>query len=537
MAEQQEEQEEPAHGRVVERRCDVLIVGGGPAGLAAALQLGRQHRSVVVVDAGEPRNAPSAHVHGYLGLDGSPPLEIAAKARADVRSYGGEVLDGRVVDVLAGADGEFRAELTGGHAVVARKVLLATGLVDVLPDIDGVASQWGRGVIHCPFCHGYEFRDERLVLIVTNHMGLHPAKLFAHLTAQLTVVVHEPGVVDAAELEVLRGAGVSVVESQVQRVVENDNGQVAGLELSDGSVLDADAVVVGPRFRVCDDGFASLGVATVPHFSGLGEAVGVDEMGATSVAGVYAAGNVAEPTQQVLDAAANGSLVGAMIALALAEEDLRAPTRTSFKEADWDRRYCGDRIWSGNPNGTLVVELESTPPGRALDVGAGEGGDALWLAERGWQVTATDVSSRALEGIEAEAEHRSLAVDTHHADANETGAFDDLGPFDLVTAFYASIPCTPEDRALRNVLQAVATGGTLLVVGHDLEPMRAPIDTRTQSRMFDAGAFVGVDDFARAVDAGPDWTIDVHEKRPRPAGAASASHHVDDIVLRARRTG
>ena len=113
--------------------------------------------------------------------------------------------------------------------------------------------------------------------------------------------------------------------------------------------------------------------------------------------------------------------------------------------------------------------------------------------------------------------------------------FDDVGAFDLVTAFYASIPRTPEGRAIENLLNAVAVGGTLLVVGHDPEPMRAPLDTRTQSRMFDAGAFVGLDDFAAAVDVDPDWTIEVHEKRPRPAGAASASHHVDDIVFRARR--
>ena len=362
--------------------------------MAAALQLGRQHRSVVVVDAGEPRNAPAAHMHGYLGLDGTPPPEMAARARAEVRSYGGEVLDGRVVDIVAVDDGGFRAELTGGHAVVARKVLLATGLVDVLPEIDGVASQWGSGVIHCPFCHGYEVRDQRVVLVLTHHLGLHPATLFAHLTAELTVVVHQPRVVADADLGWLRAAGVTVVETQVERLVEGDRGQVTGVELSDGTVLDTEAVVVGPRFEVCTDGFASLGVATTEHPSGLGDVVEVDDMGATPVAGVYAAGNVVDPAQQVLQAAASGSLVGAMIAVALAEEDLAGSTRSSFNEADWDQRYGGDRIWSGNPNGTLLVEIDSMPPGRALDVGAGEGGDALWLAGQGWDVTASGPRAR-----------------------------------------------------------------------------------------------------------------------------------------------
>lgn len=520
--------------RSVERECDVLVVGGGPAGLAAALQLAHQHRSVIVVDAGEPRNAPAARMYGYLGLDGTPPREMVELGRADVRRYGAEVLDGRVVDITEVESG-FRAGLTGGNAVRARKVVLATGLVDVLPDIDGVAEQWGSGVIHCPFCHGYGVRDQQLVLIATHRMGLHPASLFAHLTDRLTVVVPEPDKVDGDELDALRSAGVTVVDKRVERLIVDD-GVLRGVAVAGGGVLDADAVVVVPTFRVNTDGFGGLGVEVADHPAGIGDHVVADQMGATSVTGVYAVGNVTDASQQVLHAAAHGSKVGAMVAFALASEDLGGRERRSFNEADWDRRYGGDQIWSGNPNGTLVNEVESLAPGRALDVGAGEGGDAIWLANQGWKVTATDVSGRALAGVEAEAVRQGLAVEVHHVDANTPRAFAAVGQFDLVSSFYPAIPRTADDRALHNVLDAVAPGGTLLVVHHDMTPMRAPIDTREHSRMFDPGGFVSVDDFALAVTAEPGWTIEVHATRPRPAGAASGAHHVDDVVLRARRS-
>ncbi|MBN2359040.1 MAG: NAD(P)/FAD-dependent oxidoreductase, partial [Deltaproteobacteria bacterium] len=145
----------------VERHCDVAVIGGSAAGLAAALQLGRQRRSVIVIDAAEPRNASAEHMHGYLGREGLPPAELAAAGRAEVRSYGTEVLTGRVQHVTRTPDGRFRAELATGSAIVARRVLAATGLVDELPDIDGLSQHWGRDVIHCPFCHGFEVRDRR----------------------------------------------------------------------------------------------------------------------------------------------------------------------------------------------------------------------------------------------------------------------------------------------------------------------------------------------------------------------------------------
>jgi len=220
----------------------------------------------------------------------------------------------------------------------------------------------------------------------------------------------------------------------------------------------------------------------------------------------------------------------AVTALAAAAPDTG---RYAANEADWDHRYDGEQMWSGNPNGSLVAQVSALPPGRALDVGAGEGGDAIWLAEQGWSVTASDISRRALDRVAGEAARRGLHLDYLHADANAADAYP-RSSYDLVSAQYASIPRTPDGRAVRTLLAAVAPGGTLLVVSHDLTPLRTPIDTATQSRMFDPDAYVRVEDFLGVLSASPDWEIEVNELRDRPPGAASA-HHVHDVILQARR--
>ncbi len=519
--------------RIVERHCDVAVVGGSAAGLAAALQLGRQRRSVIVVDAGEPRNAPAAHMHGYLGRDGHAPSELTSIGREEVRSYGVEVLDGRVTQVSRIDDTRFRVELVGGHSLVARRVLAATGLVDELPDIPGVAEHWGHGVVHCPFCHGYEVRSRRIVQIVTHPMGLHPAAVWAHLADHLTVVLHSDVDVDATQIEALEMGGVTVLAGQVTGVTTGANGKVDGIELAGQGPIQADAIAVGPRFRVRAEPFAPLGLEPSEHPTGAGDHLEADANGQTSIRGVYAAGNLEDPSHQVLNAAADGSRVGAMIAFDLAHEDLGSDRR-SANQLDWDHRYEEQPMWSGNPNGSLVNELTNLSPGRALDVGAGEGADAIWLAEHGWKVTATDISAPALDRMSAEAGRRGLDIESTIVDANDADAFEPAG-FDVVTAMYASIPRTADRRGVGNLLRAVAPGGTLLVVSHDLAPMRQPVDIAIESRAFDPDAYVRVEDFVGAVTGAPGWEIEVHETQARPKGSATDAHHVDDVVFRARR--
>ena len=150
---------------------EVVIVGGGAAGLSAALVLGRARRRVAVIDAGEPRNAPAAHMQGFLSRDGMPPSELLAAGRAEVTGYGVEIINDRVVDIEPG----FTVTLGNGHTLTARRILLATGVSDELPDIDGVWERWGKDLLHCPYCHGWEVRDQPLGVL-----GSSPARSNTH---------------------------------------------------------------------------------------------------------------------------------------------------------------------------------------------------------------------------------------------------------------------------------------------------------------------------------------------------------------------
>src|SRR5690349_11858523 len=201
---------------------DVVVVGGGAAGLSGALALARSRRSVLVVDAGEPRNAPAGHVHNYLGREGTPPAELYAAGRAEVASYGGTVVDGCVASAR-GSVGDFVVELAGGRTVRARRLLVTTGLVDELPDVPGVAQRWGRDVLHCPFCHGWEAQDQAIGILATGPMAMHQALMWRQLSADVTVFAHTgPGFGDD-ELEQLAARGIRVVDGEVaELVVEGD---------------------------------------------------------------------------------------------------------------------------------------------------------------------------------------------------------------------------------------------------------------------------------------------------------------------------
>ena len=506
-----------------QRWCDVVVIGGSAAGLAGALMLARSRRSVIVVDGGEPRNAPAAHMHGYLGYEGKAPADLIAAGRDEVRSYGVEILPGRVDAVER--DGErFVARLTGG-TVSARKVLVATGAVDELPAIDGLADHWGDQVIHCPYCHGWEVRDQRVVVIATNPMAAHQAGLFRQLTDRVTVVVHDPEAVGGdglASLADLAGHGVEVLTDRAVRVVATD-GRLTGVELRDGRVVEADAVAVATFIRARADMLTPLGLEPTVHPMGIGTSIEVGETGATALRGVYAAGNVANLMLQVLPAAAAGSMSGAVINAELVHDDLAGASAPK----EWDLRYgADDHVWSGNPNGTLVVEIDGVEPGRALDVGCGEGADAVWLAERGWSVVALDVAESALDRATAAALSHGVSIETVCAELPAAG----LEPvsFDLVSVFYPAIPRTPSAEAIDVLLDVVAPGGTLLVVGHTFDDH----EHHDHTPAFDSKAYVQVDDVAARLDPAH-WTIEEHAVRDRPAGHATPHHR--DTVLRATK--
>ncbi|GAB3038563.1 methyltransferase [Nocardioides flavus (ex Wang et al. 2016)] len=516
------------------RTFDVVVVGGGAAGLSGAMALGRSRRSVLVIDAGEPRNAPAAHAHNYLGREGIAPRELLEAGRREVAQYGVEVVADRVVG-LSGAVDDFLVTTAGGRRFGARRVLVTGGVVDDLPDVPGLAERWGTDVLHCPYCHGWEVRDQRIAVLATSPLAAHQALLFRQLSDDVVVVVHDGVALPEEETERLGAIGVRFAHGTPREVVA-DGGTLVGLRLADGSVLERDAVVVASQPHVRADFLGPLGIEPKPfemHGLVLGSVLDVEPTGATSVPGVFAAGNATDVSMILVASAAHGTRVGAWINAELASADATRAVRDLhdgfFERPAWEERYSGERVWSGRVNVQLAAEAPSLSPGRALDVGCGEGGDAIWLASQGWRVTAVDFADAALARV---AEHAAEAgvgerVETRRLDVR---SFDPAGEtWDLVTSHFFHLPGGGMPDVVRRLASAVAPGGTLLVVGH------APEDVHSGLRHGHHAFMHTAEDLVPALPE--DFVVEVCESRPRVQAHPGSGEEVAvaDTVLRARR--
>ncbi|SDF77215.1 Thioredoxin reductase [Lentzea fradiae] len=279
---------------------DAVVIGGGAAGLNGAVMLARSRRSVVVVDSGTPRNAPAGGVHGMLGLDGIPPAELLERGRAEVRRYGGQVRSGQVVGAKPDGDA-FTVTLADGVELHARRVLVATGLRDVLPDVPGLAEHWGRGVVHCPYCHGWEVRDEPIGVLSSPHHAV----LFRQLTDDLVFFANGTELDDETRAKL---GGIRVVETPVA-AVESTKDAITGVRLVDGEVVPRRVIAVATKMFARTEGVEGLGlpVEDTPH----GRRFVSGMAGTTPVKGVWVAGNATDLTAQVGASAAAGALAGA----------------------------------------------------------------------------------------------------------------------------------------------------------------------------------------------------------------------------------
>ncbi|MCM3662232.1 NAD(P)/FAD-dependent oxidoreductase [Georgenia satyanarayanai] len=310
------------------RTVDAVVIGGGAAGLNGALMLARSRRSVVVIDGGTPRNAPADAVHGLLGLDGTPPAELYRRGREEVRGYGGTVVTGTVAaaapaDPSSEGDPRFAVMLTDGRELTARRLLVATGALDVLPDVPGLADHWGRGVVHCPYCHGWEVRDEPIGVLAVGPASVHQALLFRQLTDDLVYLTRGTELDDEARAR-LAVLDVRVVEEPVTEVVADTGGAIAGVLLAGGSMVERRVLAVGTSLLPRLDGLEALGLPVEELPGGMGRRVVSGMAGTTEVPGVWVAGNVTEPMAQVGASAAAGAMAGAHINAHLAAADADA---------------------------------------------------------------------------------------------------------------------------------------------------------------------------------------------------------------------
>lgn len=302
------------------KKYDVVIVGGGAAGLSAALMLGRSRRSVVVVDGGEPRNAPAHGVHGFLSRDGISPAELLRAGRAEAGSYGGQIVNGQVVSAER-SDEAFALTLQDGRVIRGRRLLITTGLVDELPDIPGLRERWGKDVLHCPYCHGWEVQDQAIGILGTGQFAAFQALLFRQWSSNITLFLNDSAQPTDVELEQLAARGITVIDGAVS-AIRAEQGELSGVELENGEVVAVRAVVVAPRFMARTSAFAGLGLTPAPHPMGMGEFLESDADGATRVRGVWAAGNVTDLRAQVLSSAAGGAWTAVAINSDLMAEEL-----------------------------------------------------------------------------------------------------------------------------------------------------------------------------------------------------------------------
>lgn len=301
-------------------RYDVVVVGGGAAGLSAALVLGRARRRVAVVDAGSPRNAPAAHMQGFLSRDGMPPADLLAAGRAEVGGYGVELIEDRVVGIEAGFD----VRLAGGQVLNARRILVATGVRDELPEIPGVRERWGRDLLHCPYCHGWEVRAQPIGVLGTGPGSVPHALLVRQWSDDVVFFAHTLEL-SSGELDQLRARGVRVVSGAIARlVVEAD--RLTGVELIDGRLIPRTAVFIRPVNRPHADGLLT-GLGCDVDVAGF---VIVDATGRTSTIGVWAAGNVVDPRLQVIASAGAGSAAAIAINADLVQDDVERAVEGRF---------------------------------------------------------------------------------------------------------------------------------------------------------------------------------------------------------------
>ncbi|MEV7723672.1 NAD(P)/FAD-dependent oxidoreductase [Streptomyces sp. NPDC087917] len=307
---------------------DVVVIGGGAAGLNGALMLARSRRSVVVIDSGTPRNAPAEAMHGFIVLDGTPPAELLGRGREQVRHYGGRVVFGEVTAAEPAApsgDGDLRFTVTlaDGRTLTARRVLVATGLRDGLPDVPGLAEHWGRGVVHCPYCHGWEVRDEPIGVLAVGPASVHHALLFRQLTDDLVYFTRGTELDEDTRAR-FAARDIRVVDTPVGEVVTAADGSLAGVRLTDGGLVERRALAVVTTMWARAEGLGGLGLPMEDLSDAMGRRFTSAVAGSTDVPGVWVAGNATDTTAQVGASAAAGALAGARINALLAAADTDA---------------------------------------------------------------------------------------------------------------------------------------------------------------------------------------------------------------------
>lgn len=295
---------------------DCVIVGGGIAGLSAALTLGRARRRILVCDRGNPRNAPATEAHTFFTRDGTPPLELLKIGREQLKPYKTVEFQITGVKEIKKTGAQFEAIFDNGVTVKSRKILLAFGVRDEFPPIENFGEFWGKTVFHCPFCHGFEVRDQPLAVVGSGEAAIEMAGLLRSWSRDLAVCTNGAGKISAADRKLLEKHGVIVREEKIVRF-EGANGHLENIVFETGAKLARRGMLIRLKQHLRSDLAEKLGcdLTDTGHIK-------ISVFGETSAAGVYAAGDATSPMQSIAVAVAQGSVAaGAGINRFLSQED------------------------------------------------------------------------------------------------------------------------------------------------------------------------------------------------------------------------
>lgn len=289
------------------KNFEVIIIGGSYAGLSAAMALGRSLRRVLVIDSRLPCNKQTPHSHNFLTQDGKTPNEISTLAKLQVEKY--DTIKFYYGIAISGTKTTSGFEITTDTNLkfTAKKIILATGIKDIMPDIEGFAESWGISIIHCPYCHGYEYRGQKTGIIANGPKAIHLASLVKNLTEKITIMTRGKADFNEEQIEKLRRNDIEVIETGILEI-EHKNGQLKNLIFEDGSKIDFNAVYAAIPFTQHSDIPLSLGCEITEQGY-----IKVDEFQKTTVEGVFACGDNSNMLRSVANAVYSGNLTGAMV--------------------------------------------------------------------------------------------------------------------------------------------------------------------------------------------------------------------------------
>jgi thioredoxin reductase len=293
---------------------EVIIVGGSYAGLSAAMALGRSLRKVLIIDSGLPCNRQTPHSHNFITHDGETPAEIARQAKEQVLKYLTITFKSDLAISGRPTAGGFEIDTQLGDTYFGKKLVFATGIADQMPDIKGFADCWGISVIHCPYCHGYEFKNRKTAIMANGERAIHLAGLVNNLTDELSIITSDQAQFSNQELDKLKNHGIVVIEKTIKEVIHT-NGAIKEASFTDGSTIPFDAMYAAIPFKQHSDIPENLGCTLSEHGF-----IKIDPFQKTNIKGIFACGDNSSMMRSVATAVYTGNLVGAMVNKELVDE-------------------------------------------------------------------------------------------------------------------------------------------------------------------------------------------------------------------------